>query len=157
MHCIDQDDLQERNVQVANMTHIYLRASSALLWLGVDDNELNGARCLDWLEFAGRRHFIALQNEITPVDKKPMEAFFDKTWFKRRWTIQEVAVATHAFVICGEKWISWYGFIEGFAVFRVRHDSVATDAYYEALGKLCTIEVLNKRFKRRANDGPSLL
>jgi hypothetical protein len=161
--CINQDDLQERNVQVANMVHIYSRASSVLVWLGDDDEQLNGARCLEWLEYAGRHHFIALQNEMTAVDKSLLEAFFSRDWFTRRWVIQEVAVAAHAFVICGAKRINWYDFIEGVAVLRVRHDAIGTNAYHEALGKLCTIEVLNKRFRERTDptpsthDGPSFL
>jgi hypothetical protein len=141
------------------MVHIYSRASSVLVWLGDDDTKLNGARCLEWLEYAGRHHFVALQSEITPIDMTLLELFFSKDWFKRRWVIQEVAVAAHAFVICGAKRISWYDFIEGVAVLRIRHDSIATDGYHDALGKLCTIEVLNKRFRHTAtmNDGPSFL
>jgi hypothetical protein len=157
--CINQDDLQERNVQVANMVHIYSRASSVLVWLGDDDEDLNGARCLEWLMYAGRHHFIALQNEITAVDKSLLEVFFNRDWFKRRWVIQEVAVAAHAFIICGAKRVSWYDFIEGVAVLRVRHDATGTETYHEALGKLCTIEVLNKGFRMSTttNDRLSFL
>jgi hypothetical protein len=158
--CINQENLQERNTQVANMIHVYSRASSVLVWLGEDDTKLNGAKCLEWLQFAGRRHFGALQSEITPIDMTLLEVFFSKDWFKRRWVIQEVAVAVHAFVICGTKRISWYDFIEGVAVLRVRHDTIATDGYHEALGKLCTIEVLKKTFRgctATTNDGPSFL
>jgi hypothetical protein len=132
-----------------------------LVWLGEDDAKLNGARCLEWLEYARRHHFIALHNEITPFNKQLLEAFFNKDWFKRRWVIQEAAVAAHAFVICGANRVSWYDFIEGVAVLRVRHDTTATDTYHEALGKLCTIEVLNKRFRDTTttytNDDPSFL
>jgi hypothetical protein len=54
-------------------------------------------------------------------------------------------------------------FYRGVAVLRVRHDTIASDAYHEALGKLCTIEVLNKRPRDKTSllpsmdDGPALL
>jgi hypothetical protein len=62
--CINQEDVLERNFQVANMIHIYSRAASVLLWTGEDDVESSGAKCLEWLQFIARRPTFALQCEI---------------------------------------------------------------------------------------------
>ncbi|KAF2822274.1 hypothetical protein CC86DRAFT_301238, partial [Ophiobolus disseminans] len=105
--CINQENVQERNFQVANMIHIYSRASSVLVWIGEDDVEKRGARCLEWLQIIGRYPNFALRCEISPSDMTLLESFFDRDWFKRRWVIQEVVVAAQAFVICGSKRISW--------------------------------------------------
>jgi hypothetical protein len=158
----NQEDVLERNFQVANMIHIYSRAASVLLWTGEDDVESSGAKCLEWLQFIARRPTFALQCEIRPPEMKLLEEFFSRDWFMRRWVIQEAAVAAHAFVICGSKRISWYDFIEAVAILRVRHDYTAISSYHETLDKLCMIEILNKRHriaetKPTTLDGPGLL
>jgi hypothetical protein len=160
--CINQENLEERNSQVANMIHIYSRASSVLLWTGEDDIERSGAKCLEWLKFIARQPNFALQSEIRPPEMKLLERFFAREWFMRRWVVQEAAVATHAFVICGLTRITWYDFIEGVAILRVRHDKAAAMSYHETLKKLCMIEILNKRYRVAGVesgilDGPSLL
>ncbi|KAK5718993.1 hypothetical protein LTR17_015418 [Elasticomyces elasticus] len=39
--CIEQDDIEERNVQVQNMGHVYQSSSQVIVWLGETDNETN--------------------------------------------------------------------------------------------------------------------
>ncbi|KAH8722475.1 hypothetical protein GQ44DRAFT_774970 [Phaeosphaeriaceae sp. PMI808] len=144
------------------MIHIYSRASSVLLWIGEDNGEKSGAKCLEWLQFIATRLNFALQWKIRLPKMKLLEAFFGRDWFMRRWVIQEAAVAAHAFVVCGLKRISWYDFIEGVAVLRVRHDKIAAVSYHETLEKLCMVEILNKRYRvaeiaSTTCSGPSLL
>lgn len=143
--CINQDDVYEKNSQVANMFYIYSGATSVLVWLGQDDAEQYGAQCLDWLQDAGRNQSTGLQAVVDSPQMLRFEAFFSRNWFKRRCVIQEVAVAPHTFILCGAKRIAWYDFIRGVAVLHARHDTMATELYHETLAKLCMIETLNQR------------
>lgn len=45
-----------------------------------------------------------------------MQDLFDRGWFTRTWTIQEVALASNTIVMCGEKTILWGHLMGGFDV-----------------------------------------
>jgi hypothetical protein len=162
--CIDQANVCERNVQVANMIYIYSRAASVVVWTGEDDERGSGGKCLAWLESIARRPNFGLQCEIRAAEMGLLENFFAREWFRRRWVVQEAAVAPHAWVMCGAKRIAWYDFVEGVGLLRVREDKAASAEYQAALKKVCTIEGLNKRYRTMAGEstahtiaGPDLL
>lgn len=156
--CIDQNNVHERNTQVANMIYVYSRASSVLVWTGEDDDRLIGAKCLQWLELIGRNPTRGLQSHIHTAEMEALENFFKRSWFMRRWVIQEVAVAKTVFIICGARRIAWYDFIEAVGILRWRHDSSRSDEYHATLRKLCMIEELNKKIRQpETTDGKSLL
>ncbi|KAF0318470.1 heterokaryon incompatibility protein [Colletotrichum asianum] len=84
--CIDQTPggVQERNAQVAMMGDIYQVAKDVLVWLDTR-----------W----GTSNAQTVREIIEDVLGRP--------WFERMWTLQELFLATHATILCGEQVIAW--------------------------------------------------
>ncbi|KAG4432566.1 hypothetical protein IFR05_011954 [Cadophora sp. M221] len=125
--CINQKDLDERRSQVLQMRRIYACAQQTLVRLDDDDEQgeaypliiplLDGlARCYD--------RFVALQSQgeenateqilsevwtVLPGAEiwEVVPFLFLSLWFKRVWTIQELAVASKAVAMYGQKLIEW--------------------------------------------------
>jgi hypothetical protein len=121
--CINQDDIEERNVQVSIMHVIYRNAYRVLIWLGPDpDAEAYEVREFlrtilkqFWIE-GGRPnfepHFLRgrpVAPALARVGLPPHSAeiwklvvrFWDRTWFSRAWIRQEVVLAQYAEIWCG--------------------------------------------------------
>lgn len=49
-------------------------------------------------------------------DSRSMQDLFNRGWFARTWTIQEVALASAPLVMCGEKTILWGNLMGGFDI-----------------------------------------
>ncbi|KAK7415574.1 hypothetical protein QQX98_005820 [Neonectria punicea] len=124
--CIDQTEggIQERNIQVAMMGDIYEAASDVLVWLGPSDEKMA----------ALLRHFKRLyiirddfwedvrhqlcskfinkceekwKTSKTVAVQEIIEGLLSRTWFERMWTLQELLLAKHATVMCGNHSMSW--------------------------------------------------
>ena len=117
--CINQDDLQEKNQQVAIMDTIYQHAWTTLAWLG-DDSD-NSSDALDTV--------LATRDALqTYPDGKPLNVddfkrlylpapdslkwlelgkLMSRPWFYRVWIIQEVVLSNEVIIMCGAKCISW--------------------------------------------------
>ncbi|CZR64159.1 uncharacterized protein PAC_14056 [Phialocephala subalpina] len=109
--CINQDDVLERNSQVAMMTMIYKRSHGVHVWLGDADEDSDMA--MDLIEK------IAKYRPVGPGDKeivypdcnmeekvkhwKALTRLFQRPWWNRVWIRQEVAVPRFATVQCGAK------------------------------------------------------
>lgn len=107
--CINQDDNQEKNHQVALMSKIYSYAEETLIWLGKDKKNI-GARafkCLleldehfsgisqtyrdesypEELELSKEEH-ACLEDEWIPRLVEDVWPLFGRAWFTRLWSVK---------------------------------------------------------------------
>ncbi|KAH8896937.1 HET-domain-containing protein, partial [Thozetella sp. PMI_491] len=85
--CINQQDDQEKNVQVGRMDQIYQRASCVVVWLGLpaDDSDLvfQMARTV-------RPRIEKIDREsYTDRQARAVDALKRRHWFNRIWVVQE--------------------------------------------------------------------
>ncbi|KAH6991940.1 heterokaryon incompatibility protein-domain-containing protein [Fusarium venenatum] len=125
--CISQDDIPERNSQVAMMSQIYGSAQSVLAWLGeVDDTTQLACNVLssempgpEEYMYSFRRLNAYRRGEKLDLDEKPdgvilsvreflaIRSLFTRLWFSRTWVIQEVSLAKQIDMMCGPFHFSW--------------------------------------------------
>ncbi|KAI5362794.1 putative heterokaryon incompatibility [Septoria linicola] len=98
--CIDQQDVEERNSQVAFMQDIYTKASNVRLWLGEDDeraemvcsvlrriiNEPMGGKGIE--ELKAEEYNVEIRLVILAL-------LFTYPYWERRWIVQEARSARH--------------------------------------------------------------
>ena len=118
--CINQDDVDERNKQVALMGKIYSKAEKVVVWLG-DGHPDDGMafdfapRLLSYLPPLSAGHGVTRRGLVArhalPLIDCPgwiaLSRIFSRPYFRRSWIIQEVALARHAAVHCGPYVIDW--------------------------------------------------
>jgi hypothetical protein len=108
---INQQDVKERDAQVAIMGLIYASASSDLLWMGPDPERFRYATFVlkhifttdSTLAF---REFAALIR-AKPSLWRDLMYFFESPVWERMWIVQELALSKVIKVICGVKEIQW--------------------------------------------------
>lgn len=120
--CINQASFHEKAEQVKLMGLIYWKAQKVLVWLGNDDEEdvrLKADAAVDLIRATGE-NFKASGTEDIPASMLPrigsnyiqddldvhyswlaVYFLFDRDWFKRVWTVQELGLATDAVFYCG--------------------------------------------------------
>jgi hypothetical protein len=104
--CINQDDREERSLQVRNMRLIYSKAREVVSWIG--HAELKDALVIKILIENDRA--LAMQHKLYPKiehEGPRLQAFFHRPYWKRVWVIQEVAVAPMVTMLYGSVDISW--------------------------------------------------
>lgn len=107
--CIDQESISERNHQAQRMKEVYSQARMVITWLGPSHNSrdrdvfniLNqlGSNNEDCVERFGILGFDAIRN------KNCFETLFSlyaRSYWKRLWIVQEIALASKVLVLCGE-------------------------------------------------------
>jgi len=95
--CIDQENVAEREQQVALMGHLYGQANLALVWLGQEDE---ATACLRQHQQAsptpgGSSAITSTLGGQQPAPDSVRKAVLDlllRPWFRRGWIIQEVAL-----------------------------------------------------------------
>ena len=129
--CIDQNTVEERNHQVNNMRKIFGNARQVTVWLGRDLEEC-AERAMDAmkeitqklldergmaLEALGAVENLweALPTTIPggrylcklPEYRDALKRFFENSWFRRLWVLQEVNSSLNIQVCIGRHQISW--------------------------------------------------
>lgn len=118
--CINQEDNDEKSVQVAMMDRIYRQARSVYVWLGEHDDFVRpAAKAIHVLANCdpetAQKYSIFNKHayeelgieEITRQDWIAIYAFFHRSWFCRAWIAQEIARARRALVCCGTLIFFW--------------------------------------------------
>lgn len=130
--CINQRDVEEKGVQVAQMKRVYERASQVLVWLGAMDEAAQSAMelflKLEEVRKQGISHpekdvmgfnlanmnedFVALREELSlKVDDmrwKGVGSVLSKPYFSRVWVLQE-ACSNTALAFIGEEQVPFTG------------------------------------------------
>ena len=118
--CINQDDIEEKNEQVRLMRDIFHRSQRTLVWLGEESEDSKTAmQLMQALARTSQKPARKGKNcpawyhgvdNIPPLYSPTWRAFstlLRRPWFYRAWIVQEVAVCTVAYVMCGNDVISW--------------------------------------------------
>jgi hypothetical protein len=121
--CINQDDFDERGHQVRGMSTIYANAQEVLVWLGEAD--LHSRRIFEYLSLSKWDTFRQSTNwntigfDLTIAEHKNFPSAADlgslgelleRSWFRRLWVLQEVALAKKVTLMAGNGRISWESF-----------------------------------------------
>jgi hypothetical protein len=121
--CINQDDTMERNHQVARMGDIYRNATSVIVWLGRERLDKTGQDdaliAISFLEDTRRRSLAEfIPGNESERQSQLLQKGYDRIWeavlnlcrrhyWTRLWIIQEVVLATHIIVHCGQLKFTW--------------------------------------------------
>ena len=101
--CVDQANEEEKNHQVPLMADIYRRAKHVCVWLGKSSDDSDKA--VQFIEFtAGTEYLNATSADY---DWQPFYSFITRPWFRHRWSIQAIAVARRATIVCGFHTVDW--------------------------------------------------
>ena len=123
--CINQEDSDEKNVQVDLMAEVYSLATSVCVWLGEASDDSNLA-----LNFITRIVNLddfdrLVADRRTPEEWAALSSLMRRTWFSRRWVVQEIALAARATLYCGGAFVDWSDFADAVSLF----EAVESESY----------------------------
>ena len=99
--CIDQANLDEKNIQVSRMAEIYQKAECVFIWLGEEDFASNSA--IGFVRHIIAKTFIWHSKWWEAYELTALDQLLGRPWFRRRWVLQEAAFSARSVVICGSK------------------------------------------------------
>ena len=123
--CINQNDKEERNAQVKMMAEIYQRADAVFVWLGREGEDSNIA--MDFIQrnpYKEHQDMLSVRPSAAPQWRAFM-ALMRRTWFRRRWVVQELALAKNVYLRCGDVSVNWVNFVVAVEFFLERYDTIA--------------------------------
>jgi hypothetical protein len=155
--CINQEDVNERNHQVAQMQEIYAGAQEVIVWLGPADSNpsigpaflfvhdlckhLNELGIFNLKNYTAADLDRALEKATTQLHRQNWCAVIEillKPWWGRVWVIQELASARRAFLQFGKLSLPWPEMALIIHILNTWHPSLTQ---LELLGDLYETEV----------------
>jgi hypothetical protein len=142
--CVNQQDLAERESQVSLMAEIYGGCQFCTVWLGEED--ATTARAFDLVRsMASGSHFEdwpCLSPEFRASLKQhreskreleacilfhsglfePLQGLFERSWWSRSWTVQELIFPKLVMVKCGRHEIDWHEIFQAHGTLEIHFD-----------------------------------
>lgn len=129
--CINQGDIQERNIHVVEMAKVYKRAKDIIVWLGPEQG--NSAQAISFIKELWTVELKSSQATTTdasseisfwsdPIKQQLQEVsgnddtknkwiamveLFKRAWWRRTWIVQEVLLAQDFTFMCGFSSLKW--------------------------------------------------
>jgi hypothetical protein len=130
---INQTNLAEKSSQLMLMSRIYRQAVSTYVWLGGHDDHVPAVDALMDLAILKRKlpdEQIVSLHSVLVVDQQKNDrpelarltktqciniiSFFNRSWFRRVWVVQEIAMSRNPAFICGSRMFPLNIIYEGF-------------------------------------------
>lgn len=102
--CINQNDVEERNLQVQLMGRIYTQATKTIVWLG--ERSQDSDKAIDFLWFLQKKRwefdnkdeidrtkFRELRDSKFRADWQAVDNLLLRPWWRRVWTLQEFIIS----------------------------------------------------------------
>lgn len=108
--CNNQANKREKSLQIPLMGQIYANAKDVCVWLGVEEANSNEAIQLikDCCERGQVECFV--YDESRTRAWAALSSLMRRSWFGRRWILQEIVFARQASLHCGSANITWEEF-----------------------------------------------
>ncbi|KAH7356189.1 heterokaryon incompatibility protein-domain-containing protein [Pyrenochaeta sp. MPI-SDFR-AT-0127] len=125
--CINQSNDSEKNHQLPKMGAIFARAWNVTIWLG--DEKVGDKDCKLALQILPQILDLRISDtweeggKVSEDTVKSWVAFahlLQRSWFSRRWVIQEIASAKRASIRIGDTVASWIDFADAVELFNDR-------------------------------------
>ncbi|KAI0016047.1 heterokaryon incompatibility protein-domain-containing protein [Xylariomycetidae sp. FL0641] len=139
--CINQGDKDEKASQIPLMEHIYRRASSVFVWLGVKPRVAGDLLYVDHISRGIRMPLNKQRNHISISEA--IRHLSGHAWFRRRWIVQEVALNANVTMCCGGIQIPWMRLVQFLESSKTWADANLSPVYF--LCKLWQDLMTNKR------------
>jgi hypothetical protein len=120
--CINQEDDDEKMVQVRMMDMIYRQCSQCIIWLGELGPETPiefATAAIELIEYIANNKRVANPEALITAEsfRGTMEAILDMSifrhpWWQRVWTLQETVLPTHKLVAWGSLTLPWSVLVE---------------------------------------------
>ncbi|KAJ8519528.1 hypothetical protein ONZ45_g3519 [Pleurotus djamor] len=126
--CINQEDTDEKNVQVAMMGDIYARSMFALVWVGaatkLTREFFNAAEVVKAGHEATVQDFPEIHQRSLSMNSRQAEGLLTshlldcgddiarRPWFERVWTFQEIRLAPRAVLKCDNYKLNFADFLQ---------------------------------------------
>lgn len=155
--CINQKDLEEKGGQVNFMGEIYRQAKGIVIWVGPPANVNE-----DMTEFFNRLVKYANNPNDGRLDNEraatwdQLRAFLARSWFTRRWTIQEAVLARQAIILCGKHIINFMVFVRNVTMFAQQQSHIKS-SLAGAVQKLGMMYRLRNAIASQARSDPLAL
>jgi hypothetical protein len=121
--CIDQENDEEKEIQIAMMEGIYSKATRVLIWLGEPKPFSPEAfECIR--KMCDLSLFDGLLNVESSSLLHALGQLMNDVWFSRRWVVQELAMAKQASLHCGTYKIHWVDFADAIAFYVMSYDRI---------------------------------
>ena len=110
--CINQDDHEEKAVQVNLMGHIFASATRTTVWLG--DKSADSDVAMDFIGSLrqGTSDQLDDDSEIEQSCWRAVNELMQRKWWTRIWVVQEALMSRRVFVQCGEKRVDIVQFVQ---------------------------------------------
>ena len=121
--CINQDDHEEKAVQVNMMGNIFASATRTIVWLGEKSADSDMA-----MDFIGslRQGTLGQLDDDSKIERtcrRAINGLMQRQWWTRIWVIQEALMSRRVMVQCGEKRVDILNFVRFLGESRVEQDS----------------------------------
>jgi len=103
--CINQFDTKERNEQIANMANVYRKASRVLVWIGLKTP--SSVAAFRFMAHASQNTRFNRKNLTQDLGWFEMRDLYQREYWTRVWTVQEICLAREAIIVCGDSQIEW--------------------------------------------------
>jgi len=163
MICINQTDAEEKALQIPLMRSIYSQASSVIIWIHEDNSRVHNAfRYLHENVAKGRVEATDCPVVFDPEGWDAVKQLVNCDWFRRRWVLQESAVARDVVLLCGSDVLSINDFFGGIdmavstMMARPRQEKIL---YFASVGSVRPALALKKlkKYYAKADSQLSLL
>lgn len=113
--CLNQNDQAEKTNQIPLMGEIYAQAYKSKFWLGVDDG-LKAAKVFAYFRCSASMPTLAVLEQNLPFPNheefaSQVKRLLKRTWFTRRWILQEARLSQNATMWCGDHSIPYHVFV----------------------------------------------
>ena len=110
--CINQQDAEETSNQVSLMAYIMERATEVCIWLG-EENEDSHWAFSSYLCMLGIHNLHELKSDESMLQQAiALSELAERSWFHRRWIIQDICRAKKATLYCGNYTMAWATFAD---------------------------------------------
>ncbi|CAG5156880.1 uncharacterized protein ALTATR162_LOCUS4673 [Alternaria atra] len=107
--CINQNDSNEKSIQVQRMGSIFASAVLVIAWIGpaADDSDLAlqelESYAAEFIQDSWSQFRQVYAKRFAALHVESIEALLVRSWFKRVWVGQEVALNEQVIFVCGQR------------------------------------------------------